>query len=94
MWVGIKGIISKREGKTDKSIATLGAKNGKMVSSSRGEREVLLEHYRKLGTPQTNNRFDMEFENEINKWANAKVEESNGRIVAPMSYRESSPVMK
>ena len=36
MWVGIKGIISKRAGKTDKGIATLRAKNGKMVSGSRG----------------------------------------------------------
>ena len=98
MWVGIKGIISKRAGKTDKGIATLRAKNGnKMVSSSREKREALaVEHYRKLGTPKANNRFDTEFKKlkEINKWANAKVEESNGRIVAPMSCRESSPVMK
>ena len=36
MWVGIKGIMSKRAGKTDKGIAALRAKNGKMVSSSRG----------------------------------------------------------
>ena len=46
MWVAIKGIISKWAGKTDKGIATLRAKNDKkMVSSSRGKREVLVEHY-------------------------------------------------
>ena len=49
MWVGIKGIMGKRAGKTDKGIANLRAKNGKMVSSSREKREVLVEHYRKLG---------------------------------------------
>ena len=76
MWVGIRGIISKRAGKTDKGIATLRANNGKIVSSSRGKREVLEEHHRKLGTPKTNNRFDTEFEKYINKWANAKVEVS------------------
>ena len=65
--------MSKRAGKTDKGIATLRPKNGKMVSSSRGEREVLVEHYRKLGT---NNRFDMEFEKEINVWTDENVEES------------------
>ena len=52
MWVGIRGIISKRAGKTDKGIATLRANNGKIVSSSRGKREVLEEHHRKLGTPK------------------------------------------
>ena len=54
IWVGIKGIMSKRAGKTDKGIATLRAKNGKIVSSSRGKREVLVEHYRKLRTPKSN----------------------------------------
>ena len=67
MWVGIKGIISKRAGKTDKGIATLRAKNGKIVISSKGKRGVLLEHYRKLGTPKTSNKFDMEFEKEIKR---------------------------
>ena len=32
-----KGIMSKRVGKTDKGIATLRSKNGKMLSSSRGK---------------------------------------------------------
>ena len=77
MWVGIKGVISKRAGNTDKGISTLIAKNGnKIVSRSRGKGEVLVEHYRKLGTPKRNNRFDTELEIEINKSANAKVEES------------------
>ena len=66
MWVGIKGIMSKRAGKIDKGIATLKAKNGKMVSSSRWKKEVLVEQNRKLGTPKTKKRFDTKFEKEIN----------------------------
>ena len=75
MWVGIKGIISKRAGKTDEEISTLRAKNGKKVSSSRGESDVLVKHYRKIGTPKINNRLDTEFEKEIIMWADANVEE-------------------
>ena len=49
MWVGIKGmlLIGKQAGEADTGIATLTAQNGKMVSSSNGKREVLVEHYRK-----------------------------------------------
>ena len=66
MWLGIKGIIGNRAGKIDNGIATLRAQNGKMVSSSKGKREeVLAEHYRKLGTPKPNAKFDADFENEI-----------------------------
>lgn len=35
-WVGVEGIMSKGAGKTDIGVATLRAKNGKMVSTSRG----------------------------------------------------------
>ena len=52
MWRGIKGIIGNRAGKIDNGIATMRAQSGKMVSSSKGKREVLVEHYRKLGTPK------------------------------------------
>ncbi|MEP5533686.1 hypothetical protein [Ekhidna sp.] len=45
-----------------------------MVSSSKGKREVLVEHYRKLGTPTANETFDAEFEKEINAWAEANVD--------------------
>ena len=45
MWVGIKGMIRKQAGKMDNGIATLRAQNGKMVSSSKGKRDVLVEHY-------------------------------------------------
>ena len=46
----------------DKGIATLRAQNGKMVSSSKGKREVLVEHYRKLGAPNPTTKLDTEFE--------------------------------
>ena len=76
MWVGIKGILGKQAGEADTGIATLRAQNGKMVSSSKGKREVLVEHYRKLGTPTTNENFDAEFEKELNAWAEANVDAS------------------
>ena len=73
MWLGIKGIIGNREGKINNGIATLRAQNGKMASSSKGKREVLVEHYRKLllGTPTTNKTLSAELEEEINAWAEA-----------------------
>ena len=74
MWFGIKGIAGNRAGKIDNGRATLRAQNGKMVSSSKGKREVLVEHYSKLGIPKPNARFDAEFEKEINAWAEVNVE--------------------
>ena len=46
LWLGIKGIIGNLAGKIDNGIATLRAPNGKMVGSSKGKREVLVEHCR------------------------------------------------
>ena len=57
-------------------MATLSAKNGKMVSSSKGKREVLAEHYRKLGTPTANEMFDTELHKETNAGAEANVDAS------------------
>ena len=76
MWVAIKGILGKRAGEADTGIATLREQNGKMVSSSKGKREVLVEHHRKLGTPTTNEMFDAEFEKEIDAWVEANVDAS------------------
>ena len=47
-------ILGQQVGEDDAGRATLRAQNGKMVSSSKGKREVLVEHYRKL-TEVTNN---------------------------------------
>ena len=50
-----------------------------MVGSSKGKREVLVERYRKLGTPTTNKTFDVEFAKEIkeiNAWVEANVDAS------------------
>ena len=44
-----------------------------MVSTSKGKREVLVEYYRKLGTPTSNDTFDAEFDKEIDAWAEANV---------------------
>ena len=74
MWVGIKRILGKQAGEADTGIATLRAQNGIMVSSSKGKREVLVEHYRKLGTPTTNETFDAEFEKKIDAWVRANVD--------------------
>ena len=67
MWLGTKGIIENRAGKIDNGIATLRAQNGKVVSSSKGKREVLVEHYRKLGTPKPNAKFDAELEKKLTR---------------------------
>ena len=58
MRVGIKGILGQQAGKADTGIATLRAQNGKMVSRSKGKREVHVEHYLKRGTPTANEAFD------------------------------------
>ena len=76
MWVRIKGILGQQAGEADTGIATIRAQNGKTVSSLKGEREVLVEHYRKLGTSTANETFDAEFEKEINAWAEANVRAS------------------
>ena len=44
-----------------------------MVFSSKGNSEVLVEHFRKLGSPTANETFDEEFEKEINAWTEANV---------------------
>ena len=45
MWSGMKGILGKQAGEADTGIiATSRAQNGKIVSSSSGEREVLVVH--------------------------------------------------
>ena len=74
MWVGIQGILGKQAREADTVIATLRAQNGKTVTSSKGKREVLVEHNRKLGAPTANQTFDAEFEKEINAWAGASVD--------------------
>ena len=56
----------------DTGIATLRAQNGKMDSSSKGKREVLVENCRKL-TPTATETFEAQFEKEINGWAEANV---------------------
>ena len=76
MRLGIQGNIRNRAGKIDNEIATPRAQNGNTVSSSKGKREVLVEHYRKLGTPKPNAKFDAEFEKEINAWVEVNVEAS------------------
>ena len=68
-------IASKQARETGTGIVTLRAQNGKMLSSSKGKREV-LEHYRKLEKPTTNETFDAEFEKEIDAWVEANVDAS------------------
>ena len=75
MRVGIKGILGKQEGEADTSY-TLGAHNCKMVNSSKGKRELLVENYRKLGTPTANQTSNAEFVKNINAWAEENVHAS------------------
>ena len=71
--LGIKGILGQQASEADTGIATL---RDITVISSKGKKDVLVEHYRKLGTPTANETFDAEFEKETNAWAEANVGES------------------
>ena len=43
----------------------------------------MVAHYRKLGTPTTNETFDAEFEKEINAWAETNVDASEKEDIGP-----------
>lgn len=60
MWVRINGILGKQAKRVDSG--TLQADNGEIVSRSKGTREVLGEHNRKLAAPKLNKTFDTKFE--------------------------------
>lgn len=68
-----EGDYRKRSEKIDSGIATMRAQKGKMVGSSKGEKEVLVEHCRELGTLKTNRKFDTAFGKETSEWAEANV---------------------
>ena len=67
-------LVDKQARETDTGVATLRAHIGIVVSSLKGKRDLLLEHYRKLGTPTTNESFDEQFGKETNAWAGANVD--------------------
>lgn len=48
--LGMKGIVSNQAEKIDKRTVTLRAQNGRMFSTSKGKREVLVEHYSEVRT--------------------------------------------
>ena len=62
-------------------------KTVKWLIVRKGKREVLEEHYRKLGTPTTNKTFDAKFEKEINAWAEANVDDQKGKTVVQKGCR-------
>lgn len=76
MWIGRAGIMGERAGDTDKGIATLEARNGKIVACSRGERRYWQGNRENWGAPTANERFDAEFEKKVSAWAAANVDAS------------------
>ena len=76
MWLGIKHVLGQQAREADTGIATSRSQNGKMVGSSKGKRGVLVEHYRKLGTPTTNETFDAKFEKEVKTSVDENVDAS------------------
>ena len=56
--------------------------------NSKGNREVLVEQYRKLGTPATNEAVDAELEKDINASAEANVVASEHKTVVQKGCRE------
>lgn len=83
MWERIKGMTGNKVGNIDQEIAKLRAQNGKMVSSSKGKRETLVEHYRELGAPKTNENFDPHIMEEINTWTDSDIEASKREDSGP-----------
>lgn len=69
---------------------TLTAQNSNVAGSSKGEGEVLIEHYQTLGAATTNKTFDTEFEKETNAWAEAPVAASRRSIVTQKNCGQSS----
>ena len=84
-------IAGKQARETGTGIVTLRAQNGKMASSSKGKREVLVEHYRKLRTPTTSTTFDAEFREGYQRLGRGERRcIRTGRQVVQKGYRESS----
>ena len=69
-----KRILGKQGGEAASGIATLRAQNGNVVMSSKGKRELPVEHSGKLGTPTINKTVDAEFEKKISAWAETNVD--------------------
>ena len=84
MWAGIKGILGKQPGDAGTGISTLRVQNGKMTSTSKGIREVLVrvEHSRKLGIPTA-------IEAVLGRGEHTQTHE-NGKTVIQAFYREIS----
>lgn len=80
-----------KAGEANKGIVTLRAQYGKVVSSSKEKKEILvLKRYRNGGTPTTDETFDVKFEKEINASAEAKLWwRRNGKTVVQKTCRRS-----
>ena len=93
MRVGIKGIPGKQDGEADTATGTLKAKLGKMVSSSKGTRKVLLtvEHL-----PRARNAHNQRDVRRRNREGNKRVGGGECRCirrentVVQKDYRDSS----
>ena len=80
MWQGVNRLVKKNVGGAGNGIAVLRSSDGKMVSSSRGKRAVLAEHYQKLGTPTDNVSFDPVFKREVDEFVDKKVQEGREEL--------------
>ena len=76
--MGIKGILSKQAGEAGTGIIAALTQSGKMVSSSKRKREVLLivERYHTLVTPTAKETCDAELEKKFKARAEANVDAS------------------
>lgn len=73
MWIGIQALLGKQAGEADTGQSTLRESKGRIVNSSRGKGEILVEHYRKVGTPTANAWLNAEFENKFDALVEANM---------------------
>ena len=94
MWVRIKGILGQQASEADTGIATFRAMNGKMVSISKGKREVLEEHYRSWENPQPTKRLTQNSTRKSTRGQRRTQVLQKGKTVVQPGYRESSQAKK
>ncbi|CAB1096931.1 unnamed protein product [Ectocarpus sp. CCAP 1310/34] len=80
MWEGISGMVKKTAQGGDTGVATLRGVHGGLVSSGKGNREILAGHYKGLGVPSEDEAFDQVFRKEVDAWAQKEEETSKADV--------------
>ena len=91
MWVGMKGILDKRAGEADATIATLKAQHGITASSLKGRRELLVAHSpASWQNPQPTKRSTRNSRRSSMRGCRRTLVRQKGATVVQTDYSESS----